>query len=95
MVKVTFMPSGKTIEVKPRTNLMQAIIDADLPIGRSCNAQGICTKCLVIVHEGAENLSAPNILERKLKEKEKFADNMRVSCQTKILGPITISTTYW
>jgi 2Fe-2S ferredoxin len=95
MPVITFAPENKRLEVSRGTNLMTAILKADLPIGSSCGAAGICAKCFVIVIEGMENLSKPNPIERKLLEREKYGPNMRISCQTKVLGPVTITTSYW
>ncbi len=95
MITVTFMPFNQKLEVQPRANLMAAIIQAKLPIGSSCGGVGVCTKCLVKVLDGIENLSKPNAIERKLVLRENVPTDMRVSCQTKILGPVTITATYW
>jgi 2Fe-2S ferredoxin len=93
--KIHFDSFEKEIEVPIKTNLMKAIIDAELPIGSSCGGAGVCTKCLIEVIEGANNLSKPNALEQKLAEKEKLNADIRVSCQVKVLGDIRIKTGYW
>jgi ferredoxin len=94
MPRVNF-PDGRFIEVAPGTNLMSAIIKAERPIGSSCGAIGICARCFVKVIEGMENLSKPNPIERRLLEREKFAPDIRISCQTKVLGDVKITTSYW
>lgn len=95
MAKITFEPSKKSIVVPAKTNLMNAIIEANLPIGSSCGGEGICAKCFVQVLKGAENLSKSNPIEKKLLSREKMASDMRISCQTKVLGDVTITTGYW
>ncbi|MDZ4677428.1 MAG: 2Fe-2S iron-sulfur cluster-binding protein [Oligoflexia bacterium] len=92
---ITFAPENISIEVSKGTNLMTAIIKAELPIGSSCGAIGICAKCFVRVIQGMENLSKPNPIEKKLLEREKYNTDIRISCQAKILGPVTITTSYW
>jgi len=74
---------------------MGSIIEAGRPIGSSCGALGICAKCVVEVVQGMENLSKPNPNERKLQEREKLAPSIRISCQTKVLGDVSVKTTYW
>jgi ferredoxin len=74
---------------------MTAIIQAGRPIGSSCGAIGICARCFVKVITGMENLSKPNPIEKKLLERENFAGDMRISCQTKVLGDVTVTTSYW
>jgi ferredoxin, 2Fe-2S len=95
MFDVVFMPEKRSVRVTRGTNLMSAILQADLPIGSSCGAAGICARCFVKVIEGMENLSKPNANERRLLEREKFGENIRISCLTKVLGPVKITTSYW
>jgi 2Fe-2S ferredoxin len=95
MAKITFIPSGKSIQVPLKTNLMNAIIQADLPIGSSCGGEGICAKCFVKVLKNPENLSKMNPIEKKLIEREKLGPGIRISCQTKVLGDVTLTTGYW
>ena len=95
MATITFMPFGKKLDVPVGTNLKAAITQAELPIGSSCGGVGVCTKCLVTILEGSENLSQPNSIERKLVVRENIEPGIRVSCQTKVKGPVTITATYW
>ncbi len=95
MPTITFKPSGKTAVVMENANLMIAALRAGLPVGSSCSGQGICNKCVMKIETGGANLSAPGPLEQALKERENFADAQRVSCQSKVLGDVTVSTTYW
>jgi adenylate cyclase len=94
MTKITFLDESQ-IEVKKGINLMSAIIAAGKPIGSSCSAIGICGKCFVRVIMGMENLSHPNPIERKLLERENLPSDYRISCQTKVYGPVTVTTSYW
>ena len=95
MPRIHFESYETKIDVPIGTNLMSAIIKAELPIGSSCGGVGICTKCLVQVTEGAENLSKANAIEKKLIIKENLANDIRVSCQVKVTGNIRIKASYW
>ncbi len=94
MPRITFADHS-FIDVPLGANLMSSIITAGKPIGNSCSAIGICAKCFVTVVEGMENLNKPNPIERKLLEREKLSKDTRISCQTKVLGPVKITTSYW
>lgn len=74
---------------------MEAITQAGLPVGSSCGGQGVCGKCFVQVLEGMENISTPSELEKKLLARDDHGDHIRISCQSQILGSITVTTTYW
>ena len=74
---------------------MSAIQDSGRPIANSCNGDGICAHCVVIVLEGHENLSPPGKRERQVIEKEGLSSDERVSCLVKLMGSVKVHTTYW
>lgn len=74
---------------------MRSLLDAGLPVASSCNSDGVCAKCGIRIVEGMENLSAPNTTEIFLKEKNGIRDGFRISCQTQVLGDITVDAGYW
>lgn len=74
---------------------MRSLLDAGLPVASSCDGDGVCAKCKVIVLAGAENLSTPNETENFLRESHGLNKNIRISCQTTVSGDIMIDTTYW
>ena len=55
----------------------------------------MCIKCLVTVVDGAQNLSPPDREELDLREVHDFPKTDRLSCQTTILGDVTLDTKYW
>lgn len=74
---------------------MKSLLDAGIPVASSCNGDGVCAKCKIAVIAGIENLSAENEIENFLKQKLEISENFRISCQTEVLGDITIDATYW
>ena len=52
MPLITFQPSGKTIEVPPGTDLLEAARQAHVEIDAPCGGKGTCGKCLVSVVSG-------------------------------------------
>lgn len=74
---------------------MRSLLDAGLPVASSCDGDGVCAKCKIQIVKGAENLSTENHREKLLKEKNNLASDIRISCQTKVTGDITVDTTYW
>lgn len=80
---------------------MQSLLAAGRPVASSCYGKGICSKCRVKVLAGGENLSKPNVLEKRLREKigqsaNALTDDERLTCQTRILSAeVTIDTGYW
>lgn len=95
MPLISFKKNHVPYEVAPGANLMKSLLDAGLPVASSCDGDGVCAKCKIQIIEGAENLSAENDTEQFLKEKDNLAKNIRISCQTEVLGDITVDASYW
>jgi 2Fe-2S ferredoxin len=94
MAKISFKKRDP-IEVLEGTTLMRALLDADLPVASSCDGDGVCAKCKIRILNGAENLSRPNDTEEFLKESHDLPKDVRISCQTHVLGDITVDASYW
>ena len=92
---VDFVPLGRGREVKQGVTIISAANRAGVPIGQSCNGDGICGWCKVKVLRGMENLSSPMPLERRLMASCAFAPDERAACLAKISGDITVTTGYW
>jgi 2Fe-2S ferredoxin len=75
--------------------LMQNLLDAKIPVASSCQGDGVCAKCKVLVNEGAQNLSHPTEAEQFLMQKNKIPEPWRLSCQCYVLGDVTLDTGYW
>jgi 2Fe-2S ferredoxin len=95
MPTISFSKPRPSLEVPLGANLMKALIEANIPVASSCLGDGICGKCRIIVLEGTTSLSPESQQEHFLREKFHISGNMRISCQTQVLGDITIDTTYW
>lgn len=96
MGKISFSKNNKApFEAKGDLTLMQNVLEHGLPVASSCNGDGVCAKCKMIVTKGEQNLSPENEIEQFLKTKFKLAKNVRISCQVYIKGDVEIDTTYW
>jgi ferredoxin len=95
MPDVRFAPSGKSKAIKPGATILAAANQAKLPIGQSCDGEGICGWCRVRVVEGMENVAPPTVLEKNLMHNAGFKPDERAACLAKVTGDITITTTYW
>ena len=96
LAKIEFRNGKKPeIEVPVGSNLMQALLDAGLPVASSCRGEGVCAKCRVEIVSGVRNLGPENELEKFLRERHSIEREIRVSCQVTVLGDIVVDTTYW
>jgi 2Fe-2S ferredoxin len=95
MPKIKLAKSGRILEAPMGANLFAFLNDMGVPVASSCGGEGVCTKCLVNVLEGQENLTIENELEIDMRDIHDSPRSYRMSCQTEVNGDITIDTEYW
>lgn len=88
-------PSGREARVLLETPLLDAIHQACLPLGQSCDGVALCGFCRVRVLAGAANLSARAAEEERLLHSLHAAPDERLACCARVAGPVTITTDYW
>lgn len=83
--RVTFLPSNRTVEVKPGDTLIKAARKAGIHINASCGGSGVCGKCRVVVEQGSVSGGASEKLSR-----EEFAQGVRQACTAQVRGEVTV-----
>lgn len=86
---------GDEFEVPLEANLMRVLQEKGVPVASSCLGDGVCAKCRLTILEGASNLSDPTAEEDFLRERENLPANVRISCQCRILGDVSVDAPYW
>ncbi len=81
---------NKTIEASPENTILEATLKANINHMHVCGGNARCSTCRVYILEGLENCQPRNQKETQLVEKLRFPQNIRLACQTKISGDITI-----
>lgn len=90
MPTVTFvLPDGqiKKVEAESGTTLLSIALDHNVPMEYACGGNGFCTTCMCDVKEGMSNLSPRNDREENMGVVD---DPHRLSCQSEVLGDVTI-----
>lgn len=90
MYEIFSQTDNKTIVASPDSSILEATLKANIKHIHVCGGNARCTTCRVYVIEGLENCLPRNEKERQLAEKLGFPENIRLACQTKIRGNITI-----
>ncbi len=93
--KIVLQPGGILLEAPRKANLLHFLQEKGVSIGSACGGQGLCASCKVNVLKGQTQLSRPNDRELELAERNNLQKDERISCQTKVLGDIEITTSYW
>ncbi len=90
MPHVTFIQSnGQVTKVEATEGevILTIALDAGIPMEHACGGNGFCTTCMCKVKEGMENLSPRNDREENMGI---VNDPDRLSCQSQVLGDVTI-----
>lgn len=83
--KVLFKPDNKEVTVSEGTTLLDAAVAADVPLNASCNGQGSCGKCKLILESGDVNRAETPLLNAEEKK-----NNYILACQTTVHGDISV-----
>ncbi len=77
------------------TTLLEAALDAGLPVARACRGDGLCARCGLEVLHGAEALTPEGPEEAEAKRRNRIAPGLRLSCQSRIEGAVAVGAGYW
>jgi 2Fe-2S ferredoxin len=95
MPVVRFVPLGKSYEIKAGATILAAANRCKVPIGQSCDGEGICGWCKVRVTEGGDGMAPPSPIEARLRGEKGFAPDERAACLARVQGDVTVTTGYW
>jgi uncharacterized 2Fe-2S/4Fe-4S cluster protein (DUF4445 family) len=88
MYRVTFMPSGRQVEVRSGVSVIKAAHLAGVHINASCGGSGVCGKCRVILESG----TLTGGKNEKLTESE-YEEGYRQACISTVENNATIRVT--
>ena len=81
MIKITFLPDEKNIEVNKGTSILEVLEKAGISIDTPCGGKGICGKCKVLINKG---ITAVASIEKEFLFEEEIEKGFRLACQTKV-----------
>lgn len=92
--QVTFLPSGKSIQVNTGTTVLTAARKAGVHIAVRCDGKAACLMCKVNTpypydDEGHLCISAAESAESR-KLGSSIGQGVRLSCQARVLGDLTV-----
>lgn len=90
MHKIFIEPLNQTIEVEDGANLRTSLIGAGIEVLSPCGGCASCSRCIVIIKNGAENISEIQFEEKQLLGNVFHMTKERLSCQTSVLGNIHV-----
>jgi ferredoxin len=93
MPSLLLLPIQKQIVDDAKRKLLGLIVSAGLPIGRSCEGEGICGACRVIVFQ--DGLSKPSALETSTLQRINAKANERLACCARLVDNSSIGCPAW
>jgi len=81
MLKITFLPDKKNIEVNQGTTALEALERAGINIDTPCGGKGICGKCKILINTG---ITTATPIEEELLSEEEIKKGFRLACQAKL-----------
>lgn len=90
MPKTYYLPDQREIEVPEGSTILQASLDAGIPVAHACGGTARCSTCRVMIVEGLDHCSPPTAEEYALTQRMHFASSMRLACQTTATGPLVL-----
>ena len=91
MFKVFIPQKNLTLSAEPNKNLMDLLIENEIPVASSCLGEGVCSKCAVDLTPAGN----PSELEIKTLTRNKRPLEQRLCCQVFINDDIEVKTGYW
>ena len=82
-VKITFQPSGRSVQIDPGATVRDAAAIAGIPIDFPCGGQGSCGKCRVRLAPASESATES---EQRLMPPSDLEAGYRLACQTHVTG---------
>jgi adenylate cyclase len=74
------------IEISKTETILEASLSAGIPHCHVCGGNARCSTCRVLVLEGVEHLTPPDLKESFLNNQMHFPPNVRLACQTRVTG---------
>jgi adenylate cyclase len=90
MFEIFSQTDNKKISVSPDSTILEATLKAKINHMHVCGGNARCSTCRVYVMDGLNNCLPRNEREKQLAVKLGFPEDIRLACQTKISGDITI-----
>jgi len=90
MFHITCHPDNVTIAANPAQTLLEQTLAAGIPHAHACGGNAACSTCRIMVLEGSEHCRLMTGAEKALAKRLDLPVHIRLACQTRITGDVTI-----
>jgi len=90
MTTITYANGVSVVEEDLSLTLLQISLKHGMPHVHACGGHAACSTCRVMIHEGLGHVLPRNEAEQRLAARKGFEPDVRLACQTKIVGPVRL-----
>lgn len=89
--KVTFLPLGRTVEVREGFSVLDAALNNGIELDHACGGVCACSTCHVIVKEGFSSLAPAEEREEDMLDNAPFLSRTsRLACQAEVHADLVV-----
>lgn len=90
MPRISYLSENKTIEATSTETILGASLRCGLAHTHECGGEARCSTCRVAIFDGLAHCSERNAKEQAMAERLHFGPEIRLACQTKIIGDVSL-----
>jgi len=90
MTTITCLPDRKEVGVREGDTILQATLRANIAHAHACGGFARCSTCRVWVLDGLDRCAPRTDEERRLADRIGFGPEVRLACQTKLVGDVKL-----
>lgn len=90
MPRIVYENEATVAEENSELSLLEISLKHGIPHMHACGGNGRCSTCRIIVTEGIENCTPRTETEETLALSRDLPENIRLACQTRVTGPVTL-----
>lgn len=88
--KIHLFKEQKDVNCQEDNTILEATLAAHINHTHACGGQAKCSTCRVSVVKGIKNCAPRNVAEQQIANKLNFPNEIRLACQTKITGDVSV-----
>jgi adenylate cyclase len=89
-MQITCRPDNLVFEANPLRSVLENLLDAGVRHAHACGGNAACSTCRIMILEGSEHCRSMTPAEKKLAQRLDLPVHIRLACQTRITGDVTL-----
>ncbi|MCJ2543837.1 adenylate/guanylate cyclase domain-containing protein [Thermostichus vulcanus] len=89
-MRITCRPDNLVVEASPLHTVLENLLNAGVRHAHACGGNAACSTCRIMILEGSEHCRSMTPAEKKLAERLDLPVHIRLACQTRITGDVTL-----